>query len=238
MQKVAILYDVSKAVLSTFDLDEVLSQILTIAKDYFRVENCAILLLDASDQKLRVRKEFGGNRIARDIAIPLGKGIIGSAAKRKLPVYAPDVSKDSRYIKTFNETRSELAIPLVVRDEVYGVLDFQSVHLDYFDKDTIDLLTLFSTQASIALANARLYSKEQRQRAQLEAINAIADQISKTIELDDLLEKICSLLITGKFPVDHAVLMLRDGEPDEQRLLMRAHAGRLTALMPGQWELP
>src|SRR5204862_4138976 len=97
---------------------------------------------------------------------------------------------NQRYIKTFPATKSELAIPLVVRDEVYGVLDFQSVQLDYFDKDTIDLLTLFSTQASIALANARLYSKEQRQRAQLEAINAIADQISKrTNELDDLLQK-------------------------------------------------
>ena len=235
MQKVAILYDVSQAVLSTFDLDEVLTQILMIAKDYFRVENCAILLLDPADQKLKVRKEFGGSRL--DIEIPVGKGIIGSSAKRKLPVYVPDVSKDPRYIKTFAATRSELAIPLMVRDEVYGVLDFQSGELDYFDKDTIDLLTLFSTQASIALANARLYSKEQRQRAQLEAINAIADQISKTIELDQLLEEICSL-ITGKFSVDHAVLMLREGEPDEQRLVMRAHAGRLTPLMPGQWELP
>jgi diguanylate cyclase (GGDEF)-like protein len=237
MQKVAILYDVSQAVLSTFDLDEVLSQILMIAKDYFRVENCAILLLDPTDQKLKVRKEFGGNRIARDIAIPLGKGIIGSSAKRKLPIYVPDVSKDPRYIKTFTETRCELAIPLVVRDEVYGVLDFQSVDLDYFDKDTIDLLTLFSTQASIALANARLYSKEQRQRAQLEAINAIADQISKTNELGDLLQKICSL-IPEKFPVDHAILILREGEPDEQRLLMRAHAGRLTPLFSSQYELP
>src|SRR5947209_9434870 len=235
MQKVAILYDVSQAVLSTFDLDEVLTQILMIAKDYFRVENCAILLLDPADQKLKVRKEFGGSRLGCEI--PFGQGVIGSAAKRKLPVYVPDVSKDPRYIKTFSATKSELAIPLVVRDEVYGVLDFQSGELDYFDKDTIDLLTLFSTQASIALANARLYSKEQRQRAQLEAINAIADQISKTNELDDLLQKICSL-IPEKFPVDHAVLILREGEPDEQRLLIRAHAGRLTPLFSAEFELP
>jgi len=240
MQKVAILYDVSQAVLSTFDLDEVLSQILMIAKDYFRVENCAILLRDPADQKLKVRKEFGGNRLntaGSPFEIPVGKGVIGTAAKRKLPVYVPDVSKDPRYIKTFPTTRSELAIPLMVRDEVYGVLDFQSQQLDYFDKDTIDLLTLFSTQASIALANARLYSKEQRQRAQLEAINAIAEQISKTSELDDLLQKICSL-IPEKFSVDHAVLILREGELDEQRLVMRAHAGKLTPLFAAQWELP
>ncbi len=236
MQKVAILYDVSQAVLSTFDLDEVLSQILMIVKDYFRVENCAILLLDLKDQKLKVRKEFGGDRLGCEI--PLGQGIIGTAAKRKLPIYIPDVSKDPRYIKTFTQTKSELAIPLMVRDEVYGVLDFQSGQLDYFDTDTIDLLTLFSTQASIALANARLYSKEQRQRSHLEAINAIADQISKTIDLNELLEKICWLITGGKFSVDHAALMLREGETDEQRLVLRAHAGRLTPLMPGQWELP
>src|SRR6185369_17625275 len=78
MQKVAILYDVSQAVLSTFDLDEVLSQILMIAKDYFRVENCAILLLDPADQKLKVRKEFGGSRLGCEI--PFGQGVIGSAA--------------------------------------------------------------------------------------------------------------------------------------------------------------
>ena len=48
MQKIAILYDASQAVLSTFSLDEVLDQILTIVRDYFHLEGGSILLLDKS----------------------------------------------------------------------------------------------------------------------------------------------------------------------------------------------
>ena len=139
----------------------------------------------------------------------------------------PDVSKDQRYIKTFPATKSELAIPLVVRDEVYGVLDFQSGQLDYFDSDTLDLLTLFSTQASIALANSRLYSKEQRQRAQLEAINAIARQTTAVLDLDALLGKVCDLVLEN-FPVDHVVVLLLD---EDEHLNVRAHKGKLTAIL-------
>ena len=87
-------------------------------------------------------------------------GITGAAVGSKQPVYAPDVSQDSRYICSAQSTRSELAIPLMVRGEVVGVLDCQSDRVGHFDRETIELLTLFSTQASIALQNARLYSLE------------------------------------------------------------------------------
>ena len=59
MQKIAILYDASQAVLSTFDLDEVLQQILVIARDYFHLQNVAILLLDKESGELYVRRQVG-----------------------------------------------------------------------------------------------------------------------------------------------------------------------------------
>ena len=93
----------------------------------------------------------------------------------KRPIYVPDVSKIA-LLCSAEKTRSELAVPLMVRDEVVGVLDCQSENLDHFDAETTDLLTLFSTQASLALQNARLYSLERRRASQLEAINAIAQQ--------------------------------------------------------------
>ena len=97
-------------------------------------------------------------------------------------------AKDPRYFCSAKSTRSELAIPLMVRDEVVGVLDCQSEHEDYFDSETIDLLTLFSTQASIALQNARLYSLEQQRARQLQAINAIAQQTTAVLDLEELLD--------------------------------------------------
>ena len=60
MQKIAILYDASQAVLSTFDLDEVLQRILVIARDYFHLQNVAILLLDKDSGELCMRSQIGG----------------------------------------------------------------------------------------------------------------------------------------------------------------------------------
>jgi len=123
MQKIAILYDASQAVLSTFALDEVLNQILQIARDYFRLKNSAIMLLETKTQTLRVRAYLGDPSQATEKPLGVGEGVAGTAVKLKRPIYAPDVTKDSRYLQTIAETRSELAIPLMVRDEVVGVLD-------------------------------------------------------------------------------------------------------------------
>jgi len=234
MQKIALLYDASQAVLSTFDLDEVLEQILSIVRDYFHVTNSAVLLLDPNTQEFLVRTSIGRPQNETHIRIPLGKGLIGNAAKLKRPIYAPDVSLDPRYIGHFPATKSEVAIPLMVRDEVVGVLDIQSEGLDTFDSETLDLLTLFSTQASIALENARLYSMERRRTRQLEAINAIARQTTAVLKLDELLGKVCDLVL-DTFPVDHVVVLLLD---EEGRLSVRAHKGKLTPILTKGAALP
>ena len=83
MQKIAILYDASQAVLSTFDLDEVLQQILIIARDYFHLQNVAILLLDKESQELYVRSPDRLGRGQGQGPAELGKGITGAAAAQE-----------------------------------------------------------------------------------------------------------------------------------------------------------
>jgi diguanylate cyclase (GGDEF)-like protein len=227
MNNIAVLYDAGQAVLSTFDLDEVLQRILGIAHDYFHLRNVAILLLDQQSQQLYVRSQIGWDEGQDKVLLPPGQGITGAAALKKQPVYSPDVSKDPRYFCSAKSTRSELAIPLMVRDEVVGVLDCQSDRGDHFDAETIDLLTLFSTQASIALQNARLYSLEQQRARQLQAINAIAQQTTAVLDLEDLLSKVCGL-IQEAFRVSHVSLFLRE----DHDLVLRAHHGTLTPCIP------
>ncbi|HUK24956.1 MAG TPA: sensor domain-containing diguanylate cyclase [Terriglobales bacterium] len=226
MQKVAILYDAGQAVLSTFDLDEVLQRILAIARDYFHLQTVAVLLLDETKQELYPRCQIGWDKGVEGLRLPLGKGVTGTAAKEKRPIYAADVALDQRYVASSKNTRSELAIPLMVQDEIVGVLDFQSETVDYFDSETIDLLTLFSTQASMALQNARLYSLERRRALQLEAINAIAKQTTAVLDLKELLAKVC-VLIQHAFPISHVSVMLKE----EDDLVLRAHYGSLTPRM-------
>jgi diguanylate cyclase (GGDEF)-like protein len=121
----------------------------------------------------------------------------------------------------------------MVRDEVVGVLDCQSERLDHFDRETIDLLTLFSTQASIALQNARLYSLERQRARQLEAINTIAQQSTAVMELEELLTRACAV-IQQAFQVQHVSIFLRD----EGDLVLRAHHGILTLSIPAGGRFP
>ena len=223
MQKIAILYDASQAVLSTFDLDEVLRQILVIARDYFHLQNVAILLLDKGKQELYARRQVGWDPGKEGLCLPVSQGITGAAARQKRPIYSPDVTTDPQYVSSAQSTRSELAIPLMVRDEVVGVLDCQSENLNHFDKEKIDLLTLFSTQASMALQNAQLYSLERQRARHLEVINAIARETTAVLDQEELLIKVCSV-IQHRFQVGHVSVLLRDHED----LLLRSSQGGFT----------
>ncbi|HKI00313.1 MAG TPA: sensor domain-containing diguanylate cyclase [Candidatus Sulfotelmatobacter sp.] len=227
MAKIAVLYEAGQAVLSTFDPDEVLQRILAIARDYFHLQNVAILLFDEEAQQLCVRSQIGWDEGKDKVCVGHNEGLTGAALAKKQPVYAPDVSQDPRYICAAQSTRSELAIPLMVREDVVGVLDCQSDRLDHFDHETIELLTLFSTQASIALQNARLYSLERQRARQLEAINTIAQQSTAVMDLEELLARAC-LVIQQAFQVHHVSLFLRE----EGELVLRAHKGTLTPCIP------
>jgi two-component system, cell cycle response regulator len=233
MAKIAILYDAGQAVLSTFDPDEVLQRVLAIARNYFRLQNVAILLLDKDTQQLCVRSQIGWDEGEDKVRLDVDKGLSGAAVLKKQPVYAADVKKDDRYVCSAKSTRSELAIPLMVRDEVVGVLDCQSERSDHFDKETIELLTLFSTQASMALENARLYSLERQRARQLEAINNIAQQSTAVLDLEELLGRVCRV-IQQAFRVEHVALFLRD----EGDLVLRAHHGTLTLRLPESGRFP
>lgn len=234
MQRVAILYDASQAVLSTFDLDEVLNQVLAIVRDYFHLQCGSIMLLDEASQKLVVRAHFGEGTILEGFSVPFGKGITGIAAKARRPIYCPDVTADPRYIPFIASTRSELAVPLMVRDEVVGVLDCQSNVPAFFDNETVDLLTLFATQASIGLQNAKLYSMLQRRAAQMEAINAIAKRTTVELDLKELLDRLCYQL-PQSFQVEHVAIFLRD---EEGELILRAQQGTLASALKVGDRLP
>jgi diguanylate cyclase (GGDEF)-like protein len=233
MPKLAVLYEAGQAVLSTFDLDEVLQRILAIARDYFQLPNVAILLLDKEAKQLCVRSQIGWDAGKDKICLGYHDGITGASVLKKRPVYAPDVTQDPRYICAAQSTRSELAIPLMVGDEVVGVLDCQSDRIDRFDDETIQLLTLFSTQSSIALRNAHLYSLERQRARQLEAINTIAQQSTAVMDLEELLARVCSV-IQQAFEVSHVTLLLRE----ESDLVLRAHQGTLTPCIPPGGRFP
>ena len=223
MEKIAILYQASQGILSTFELDEVLKQILITVRDHFHVPNAAVLLLDSDRNELYVRQHLGRGSESNSLRVPIGSGITGSAAHLKSTLNIGDVDSDPRYICGTATTRSELAVPLLVRGEAVGVLDIQSTELNAFDEATVAMLTMFSNQASIAIENARLYSLVEKRATQLEAINAIARQATAVLVLEELLPKLCEL-VHDHFDAAHVAVFLKD----KSGLQLRSHMGKLS----------
>src|SRR5581483_2996348 len=138
----------------------------------------SVLLLDPTGKLLQHRfsLRFGESvHIKHDV--PLDRGLVGYAARHKEPVLVPDVSKDPRYISTNPETRSELCVPLIYKDDVIGVLDLEHTRRGFFNEGHVRTITTLAAQIAIAIENARLYDRIARQEKRLEQDLAMAREI-------------------------------------------------------------
>jgi len=209
-------------ILSSMDVDSVLHQILLIVRNYFGTTNCAVFLVDASTQELYRRAAIGYDDSAPERRYRIGRdGVIGWAGHSKAPMYVPNVRSEPRYIPADPKIQSEIALPLVVREEIIGVLDIESDKPDYFSPEMISLLSLFAGQAAVALENARLYSTERRRMRQIELINLIARSATAASDVEQLLSTLADL-INDTFEGVDVCILLREAEGN---LKLRAHAG-------------
>lgn len=210
-------------VLSSQDADTVLHHTLLVARNYFGVSACAVMLVDTEKNELYIHTHNGFEdrevlarryRIGRD-------GVSGHVAADKAPIYVPDVTKDPRYVSGRADIRCELALPLLVRDEVLGVLTLSSNQADYFSDEMIGLLALFAGQAAVALDNTRRYSTERRRMRQIEFVNLIARSATTAHDIEQLLTTLAEL-ISDTFEGSQVSILLRDAAGG---LSLRAHAG-------------
>ena len=223
IREVAVLQEATEMILSSMDIDTVLHHILLIVRNYFGAASCAVFLLDRTSGDLYCRAQNGySNSFARDHRIKIGQeGSTGWAAQHKTPKYVPDLSKEPAYAGADALVRSELALPLLVRDEVLGVLSIASEHQDYFNDSMIGLLGLFAGQAAVAVENARLYSTERRRMRQIELINLIARSATAATEVEQLLSNLADL-VEDTFDASEVCVLLRGSDGN---LAVRAYAG-------------
>jgi sigma-B regulation protein RsbU (phosphoserine phosphatase) len=162
------LAEIGRDVAALMDLDELLSRIAQLTRRVVDYRTFGILLLNESTKELemKVAVQFG-DRVALP-KVPLGEGLVGYSALHREPVFVPDVSKDPRYIKVVEDVRSELVVPMLLKDRCVGVFDLESPELDAFTKRDVEILTLLASQAAVAIDNARLYEEVSLTEARLE----------------------------------------------------------------------
>jgi phosphoserine phosphatase RsbU/P len=162
------LADIGRDVASVLELDELFSRIAQAMRRLIDYRTFGIWLLDEERRVLEVKhaEKYGEHPQVR--SVPIGEGLVGYAALHGEPVLVQDVSQDPRYINAVEDVRSELAIPLLLKDRCIGVLDLESPELDAFTKRDVEILTLLASQAAVAIENARLYETVRANEIRLE----------------------------------------------------------------------
>jgi phosphoserine phosphatase RsbU/P len=119
-------------------------------------------------------------RVQIDV-LPLDKGITGAAASSRHAVLSRDTAADPRYIESHPGICSELAVPLIVKDRVIGVMDLESEHVGAFTEDHVRTLGLIAPQIAIAIENARLYEEVERREKSIQQDMEAAYQLQKVL---------------------------------------------------------
>jgi sigma-B regulation protein RsbU (phosphoserine phosphatase) len=124
---------------------------------------------------------------------------MGYAALHKEVVLVPDVSKDSRYINAVSDVRSELVVPILVKDRAIGVFDLESPELDAFSKKHVELLTLLASHAAVAIENARLYESIRANEVRLEKEVRFAQRVQMALLPQELPKKLKGVDVAWHF---------------------------------------
>ena len=160
--------EVSKALTSALELNEVLRTITMKTKALIHAEICSILLRDEESGDLILEKTPGkkeGSKRARKDRLKIGEGIAGWVAQEQVPVIVPDVSKDPRFrshmgATTGGKIKSMMCVPIRTKDNVLGVIEVANkTTKEPFTKEDLDLILKIADHASIAIERSALYQK-------------------------------------------------------------------------------
>lgn len=189
------LLEVADAVNTTLDLNTLLQRVAEMLKRFIDYEIFAILLLNEKTQELRVRFQVGHPpEVAERICIKVGQGVTGQAVQRREAVLVNDVTAEENFINSAPGVRSELAVPLIAKNKVIGVLDVEAAQPGAFTEEHKRLLTLFASRIAAGIENARLYTRVSRQARQLTLLTEISRELTSILHVDQLLQRVADLV--------------------------------------------
>ena len=222
------LLEVTAATSESLDLDRIMGNVAEIVKDVIPYDLFAILLYSERQRGLSIRYSIGHREeIIRSLVLPLGEGITGAAAATRQPILVADVRNDPRYLTALDAVQSELAVPMLARGKLVGVIDLQSTRLNVYREQDRSLLQLIASRVAVSIDNARLYRRVDRQNRTLKTLSNLSQEFSSILDLDELLGKIAktihALVAYDAFSIllvdaERKVLLHRFSERYDQRV--------------------
>ena len=193
------LADIAREFGAILNLDELLTRIANLTRRVIDYRTFGILLVNERTGELEMKTAVRYGDAVTLPRVKIGEGIVGYAALHKVPVNVPDVSADPRYIKVVDDARSELVIPLMLKERCIGVFDLESPELDAFSKSHIEILTLLASQAAVAIENARLYETIRRNEIRLEKEIRFAQRVQAALLPTELPKRLKGVDVAARF---------------------------------------
>ena len=223
LNEFSLLNEVITSGTSTIEFDELIDKLIEPLKRNLNFESFNICLIDERTKDLKVIATHGYDIEAIEkLKLKVGRGITGCVAKTGEPVIIPDVSKDKRYIEANPDVRSEMCVPLKVKDKVIGVLSVEDTKLDAFSKENLILVSTIAGQISMIIEKARILESEKKKSKQLEAIQEVSKNIVSVLDMDDLFKQIVNS-IYYTFGYYYTIILLVDEASKE--LFIKAFSG-------------
>ncbi len=187
--------NISRITSARLDLDDLLHDITHLLQEQFDLYHVSLYLLDDNQKNLVLREATGtiGLRFKQNsyrLALD-DQSIISWAAANRQARVAPDVTLDPFYKSEalLIETRSELAIPLIAREQLLGALDFQSNRLHHFQDEDIAIFRIIANQVAINIDNARLFAQTERSLTETKALLDLNTTLAYAMRSDEVFHR-------------------------------------------------
>ncbi len=185
--ELARLYHATGSLISNipFDLEDLARTMVSVIQEEFGQANCSVVLVQGGSNELRQLAIAGpyASQVSKIVMTRDGPGLIPKAIRTGRVINTPDVLKSPDYVPAWEAARSELTIPLVVGDQVIGVIDIQGTDPDTFSANDERLMTIFAERASLMLEHARLFAQAERRTQNLLSLRKIDSAIAGSSDL-------------------------------------------------------
>ncbi len=236
---------VSQIASSILDLDSLLPRLVNLIRDAFGYDHVQIFLMDERDEYAELRAstgEAGQKLLAAHHRLAKGSAsVIGQVTATGKPTLALDTA-DARVIHRPNpllpDTRSEMALPLILKNRVVGALDVQSNQPYFFTDEDVAVLSGLAAQIAVAIDNATLFAQAERRARDMSflfTITAAAARPGQT--LTDSLHHVAELILNEQRALAVAIYLVEAGVDRAGQPYQRLRSAALTGLAQPMSEL-
>ncbi|MBN1217816.1 MAG: substrate-binding domain-containing protein [Anaerolineae bacterium] len=208
--------EVSTAVSTVLDTTDLLQRVVNLTKARFGLYHAHIYLLNESQDKLVLAAgagEVGRQMVAQDWSIPLDaeQSLVARAARIRRGEVINNVKANPHWLPNplLLDTCSELAVPLIVGEQVLGVLDVQADQINYFTEDDVRIQSTLAAQVAVALKNAQLYREEAQRVQELAQLNADLKAVQAELLRQERLATLGQLTATVSHEIRNPLATIR-----------------------------